>query len=56
MYLTIGVVTGVLERHRSPNPVVCDGLIGIEDDRVPLSDIDIEATDSVCNMVYAIDL
>jgi len=46
----------MFERHRPANPIIRDGLIGIQHNGVSLSDIDIEAVNSKWNMIDAINL
>lgn len=54
--LTVWIVAVMFERHRPANPIIREGLIGIQHNGVSLSDIDIEAVNSKWNMIDAINL
>lgn len=50
------VVARMLEVHWSSDPVILDSLVGIQNHGDPLSDVDVESTDSFWDMGNAIEL
>jgi hypothetical protein len=40
----------------STNPVVGDGLVGIQDERIPLAGEDLDAVNSVRSVIYTVNL